>query len=117
MARRIKACCILVSNEAKRLLSVAGTGVGRHKGTGRFKTFYGANPSAPGEPPHKQTGTLRARVTYDVLASLVGRVGTSLLYGRWLELGTRKMAARPWLRVALGNCRARILAILSKPMK
>ncbi len=117
MARRVRACCILVSNEAKKLVSVAGTGVGRHKSSGKFKTLYGANPSATGEPPHKQTGRLRGSITHEVLPNLVGRVGTNLLYGRIQELGSRKQKARPWLRPALRNCMEKIKAILGAPMK
>ena len=77
---------------------------------------YGANPSKPGEPPHKQRGRLLGSVAWEV-AGLVGRAGTNLLYGRWLEIGTRNMAARPWLRRALAECRDQIRAILSAPMK
>jgi HK97 gp10 family phage protein len=112
IARRIKACCIIVANRAKVLLSVAGTGK-----EGRKRT-YGTNPSAPGEPPRKQFGHLRRSVTYETAADgKSGRVGTNLPYGRWLELGTRLMKARPWLRRALGECEARVKAILTAPMK
>lgn len=80
--------------------------------------IYGANPSSPGEPPHKQYGHLRRSVATEVdSATLVGRVGTNLNYGRWLELGTRLMAARPWLRRALRENQARIKSILAEPMK
>lgn len=98
MKRRIFAACTLVLNRARELLSVAGP-----------------EPSSPGEPPHKQTGHLRRSVAREVV-DLVGRVGTNLKYGRWLELGTRMMAARPWLRRALDECRDQVKAILSKPM-
>jgi hypothetical protein len=82
------------------------------------KRIYGANPSAPGEPPHKQLGHLRRSVTYEVdAAASTGRVGTNLLYGLWLELGTRLMAARPWLRRALAECQDACLKILSAPMQ
>jgi phage gpG-like protein len=73
--------------------------------------IHGATRSGPGEPPYKQTGRLRAGVTHEVLdesAKITARVGTNLPYGRHLELGTRKMAARPWLRRALDECRAEI---------
>jgi phage gpG-like protein len=78
--------------------------------------IYGANPSAPGEPPRKQTGRLRASVTYEVEeASLTARVGTNVEYGKYLELGTKKgIAPRPWLRRALAECRAKIDSILAQ---
>lgn len=114
MIRRLVACALLLVAHAKRLVSTAGTGVGRGKG-GKFRRKYGSNPSAPGEPPHKQTGRLRASITWEQSGRAV-RVGTNLLYGLWLELGTATMAARPWLRRALAECADRIRAILSKPM-
>jgi len=110
MERRLTACAIVVSGHAKKLISVAGTGAGPGQ-----KRRYGSDPSKPGEPPRKQTGHLRRSVAWE-RAGLVARVGTNVRYGRWLELGTRKMAARPWLRRALAECQAQIQAILSKPM-
>lgn len=127
MARRVDAACNLVEVEAKLSLNVAGTG--KHAKTfkyrdkeGNIKTkrkgsrIYGSSPSAPGEPPHKQLGHLRRSVTREVV-ELVGRVGTNLNYGRWLELGTRLMKARPWLRRALRQKQDAAQAILSAPMK
>ncbi len=120
MVRRINAACVLVLNHARELLSVPGTGVlvkGRivPKRAGmKGKTIYGAFPSAPGEPPRKQHGRLRQSVARE-LVGLVGRVGTNLLYGRWLELGTRTIAARPWLRRALAEKQHDIDALMRRP--
>jgi hypothetical protein len=124
--RRIAACCCLVEARAKELLSAEGTGsrvatVKVRRKDGSTKTLrkkslvYGFSPSAPGEPPHLQTGRLRASVAHAV-EGLVGRVGTNLDYGRWLELGTRLCAARPWLRRALVECMPQIHAIMTAPM-
>jgi phage gpG-like protein len=113
MKRRLTACAILLAGYAKRLVSTAGTGTaGKGK---KKKRVYGAKPSAPGDPPAKQTGRLRASITWE-LSGRTARVGTNLLYGRFLELGTRLMAARPWLRRSLAECADRIRAILSKPL-
>lgn len=109
--RRLHRCAILVWNRWKELINVDGTGVGP---SGRL--IYGADPSKPGEPPHKQRGRLLASAAFEVVG-LVARVGTNLLYGRILELGGRNVAARPSLRVALRECRDQIRAILSAPMK
>ena len=73
-------------------------------------------PSAPGEYPHKDTGQLRRFVGYEV-NGLVARVGTNVEYGKWLELGTSKMAARPWLLRSVFALRARIRTILGKEIK
>lgn len=115
MDRRLHACAIHVSSFAKRLVSTAGTGKQRDEKTGRYKRTYGTAPSAPGDAPHKQTGRLRASITWE-FAGKIARVGTNVLYGRWLELGTKKMAARPWLRRSLNACVAFIRTRLSKPM-
>jgi len=121
MARRIRVCCILVWNHAKVLVNTEGTGVsgGYKTATKRVRKgglIYGANPSRPGEPPHKQRGRLLASIAWEV-AGLIGRVGTNVDYGRFLELGTRKMAARPWLRRALAEKTPECLAILRAPMR
>lgn len=55
-------------------------------------------PSAPGEPPRLRSGALADSVTiWPVPDRPAAEVGSDLAYGRHLELGTRRMAARPWL--------------------
>ena len=79
--------------------------------------IIGLDPSRPGEPPHKITGQLQNSIGQRVdrtATGIVGVVGTSLKKGRWLELGTSMMAARPYLRVTLVENRRRILGILTK---
>ena len=107
-----------VQRRAKELLSIAGTAVRSQTSRGGRKgsRIYNANPSAPGEPPHKQTGRLRASVTHEVdPATLQARVGTNIPYGRFLETGTKRgIAPRPWLRRALAECAAKINALLAQ---
>ncbi len=77
--------------------------------------------SKPGEPPAIQTGTLRRAMTYEVgkdIQGPVARVGPmstlgekSLKYARFLEFGTRKMRARPFLRPAFAR-KARDIALI-----
>jgi hypothetical protein len=100
---------IEVSRRAKELLSVAGSG--RVKGRSGGPAVH----SAPGEPPYKQTGRLRASVTYEVDEStLEARAGTNVEYGRYLELGTKRgIAPRPWLRRALAEMQDRVNALLA----
>jgi phage gpG-like protein len=70
--------------------------------------------SQPGEFPRKQTGRLRATITYEVDTDLmVARVGTNLKYGKFLELGTRRMAPRPYLRKTLMAEQATIARLLA----
>jgi phage gpG-like protein len=108
-----------VERRAKELLSVPGTaqatGLGRRKKGSRI---YGAARSAPGEPPRKQTGRLRASVTSEVdEGALEARVGTNVPYGKFLELGTAGrtfgILPRPWLRRALAEVQGQIMQILS----
>lgn len=99
--------------------------------TKKKKTYWS---SPPGEPPHVDTGRLRASITWaisegaqqgDALRTKaqsgdqVGRpdreakriiavIGTNVKYARSLEFGTRHMKARPFLRPALEKARAKI---------
>lgn len=56
--------------------------------------------SAPGQAPATDTGTLASSVKAQS-NSKGGTVGSSLNYAFFLEYGTMKMDARPWLRPAL----------------
>lgn len=75
----------------------------------------GMSPSQPGEYPKKVTGHLRMNVQSEMDdRTATARVGTNVKYGKYLELGTRKMARRPWLSKALLGARTRIIAMLRK---
>lgn len=121
---RVAAGVRVVLGRARKLISVEGTTVlyttikhgknaGKQRQSGRI---YNTNPSKPGDPPHKQTGHLRRSVAAEV-EGVVGRVGTNLNYGRWLEFGTARMAARPWLRRAFNEVIPQIRALMNRPMK
>jgi phage gpG-like protein len=120
--RSLEAAAIVVENKAKELVSVAGTGMAvkgggivPHTG-GRGKHIHGAFPSSPGEPPRKQTGHLRRSITHEVdRSNLVARIGTNVVYGRYLELGCRNLLPRPWLRRAFAESAPVVRRILSRP--
>ncbi len=81
-------------------------------GTGRTYTA-----SSPGEPPAQVTGRLRQSIKTAVGGEgkeVVGIVGTDLDYGKYVEFGTRKMAARPWLRASFEKAIPRIKQILGE---
>lgn len=67
--------------------------------------------SRPGSPPGVRTGSLRRSFTTRPAKRLGSRVvlalGTNTKYARPLEYGTRKMAARPFMRPALSDPAAR----------
>lgn len=68
--------------------------------TGRVYTKKNPNrvhqASAAGQAPATDTGRLLGSVQM-ILGDMSGQVGTNVAYGPMLELGTSKMAARPWL--------------------
>lgn len=72
---------------------------------GGGRTYQKYNPrrthtaSAAGGYPATDTGRLASsvRVILPTATSLSGEVGTAVKYGAWLEFGTSRMAARPWL--------------------
>jgi len=137
VAARLERAARHVHNRVKEKLNLSGVGgaayahnrqeiVGQTKdgkllfATVHYKKrqrIYGFVRSQPGEPPRKQYGTLRRGVTYEVdkgmLVARVGLYGPALAYAKFLELGTRKMKARPYLRQTLFEESGNIEAILA----
>ena len=73
---------------------IRGTGINRR----------GLDPSNPGDPPKRVSGQLVRSIANETEGrghETVGRVGTSLPYGRMLEEGTIDMSSRPYLRPTL----------------
>lgn len=72
--------------------------------------------SSPGDPPHHRSGDLRRSVFDRVTESRPGRfegtVGVRAEHGIHLEFGTRRMAARPFLRPALDEFRPRYQGVM-----
>ncbi len=65
--------------------------------------------------PYK-TGTLRNSITKKV-GNEYAIVGTNLDYAIYVEYGTAKMSARPFMRPALDNNRNRIVKIFKKNIR
>jgi len=76
----------------------------------------GANgPSAPGEPPRRDTGRLRDSIFARLLGDgLTAQVGTGLDYGGHLEFGTRRISARPWLQPVFTRMKPRLKARIAR---
>ena len=66
--------------------------------------------SAPKEYPMSDTGRLANSVAINPASpsNLSGQVGTNLVYGRYLEFGTSRMAPRPWLTPSFEQARVKV---------
>lgn len=78
--------------------------------------------SAPGEFPKSDSGQLVASLYFRVAADkLSAFFGTKLSYGRYLEYGTSRMPARPWLAPTLKanaeNARRRVMEAVSEAIR
>lgn len=107
---------LVVESDVKTHFAKAGTG---HR--------YGKHvASRPGRPPAIDTGILRASMMSDVQKQglgIIGRVGPDIEYiaakspgpgveyGFYLEVGTKNMQPRPFLRPALVRCRKKVIRI------
>jgi hypothetical protein len=127
-AQRMLGAVILVKNATVetltgqrhgRMYKVPTTGRGRI-GEGRSKAGTGVwyRASAPGEAPAVRLDALRGSVDYKVHGegkTIMGDVGTRLPYGKYLEYGTLRMSARPWLRKTFEACTEQIVALWRRP--
>lgn len=100
VAKDLEKRAIRVRTEAVRLVHQPGRG----------RTYRLTNPrrvhraSAPGQPFATDLGTAAASIGHAMgrdARGIYAQVGSGLKKFRWLELGTRRMAARPSLRRAL----------------
>lgn len=66
-------------------------------------------PSAPGEPPNEDTGTLRRNITVTQVGPLHVRIASNAPYSAFLEYGTSRMAARPFMGPAARASRKEIV--------
>jgi len=66
--------------------------------------------SAPGQYPASDTGRLASNVRFELPSggSMTGRVGTNIQYGAYLEFGTSRMEARPWLLPSFEKAKANV---------
>lgn len=67
-------------------------------------------PSKPGEPPNEDTGFLRININVTQRAPLRVRISADAPYSGFLEFGTSRMEARPFMRPALAKVKDEIIA-------
>lgn len=78
---------------------------------------YNHIASKEGAAPNTDTGALVNSVQVDIAGSGIRKgvvVGSRLPYAAWLEFGTSKMAARPWLWPSLEQNRSAIRKLIGK---
>lgn len=74
--------------------------------------------SAPGEAPAIDTGELAQSINIKVSDDGgTGEVGTDKKHGLYMEYGTSRVAARPWLKPAFESSLDKIKEIFTAPME
>jgi HK97 gp10 family phage protein len=120
----MKKAAFVVESYVKKHFTKAGMG----RLSKRGKKYHRA--STAGQPPAIDTGILRASIMSDVTTkalNVIGKVGpdvqhiaakaptgTDVNYGLYLELGTAKMAKRPFLRPALAMTNRKVKRIFQQ---
>lgn len=109
----LNAAGLIVQNAARRaVLDGPKTGTIYNP---RGKVVHQA--SAPGEAPASDTGRLVNSIVMRVdEGDLIALITAGTEYAPYLEFGTRKMAARPFLNPALTNNRPRIIQLMRSIM-
>lgn len=103
----VKAGLVFISDARKGL----NTGQPYRKYSGG-KYYRGLNPSAPGAMPHKLTGQLMRSMAFEQ-DGMTLYLGSNLAgYPAFLETGTGRMAARPWLSLTWDRIGNRVLDIV-----
>lgn len=87
--------------------------------TGKVYRINGRNhrASAPGEAPANLTGTLRRSIDFEVRGSMNMTFGANAPYAKYLEDGTEKMKARPYLLPAIYQEQKNMLANFERYIK
>jgi HK97 gp10 family phage protein len=113
MLNKMQKAVMVVRNETVQTLSGGRSGRTYYV-PGTHKKY---TASAPGEAPASATGHLRQNVKTEVETnseSVIGYVGTEDDYGAILEMGTRHILPRPWLRPSFEKAEERVKEILGE---
>lgn len=108
----------LIANiPAKRIRSRRTRATAGGKAGSQYTRFV---PSKPGQPPALRTGFGRRNIDMEVRDNgLKVRIGvrTAAKYMSYLEVGTKRVRPRPWLRPAFDQTRAAIEVILKAGLR
>ena len=124
-ARAMEKAAYMVEKDVKVSLSKPGTGhtevrYGGRTGKGNVSKRT-VRVSAPGKPPALDLGILRASIQHKVIKKLLAVDGfilsSGVKYAVPLELGSYKMAPRPFLRPAVRRNRRKINKIFTDANK
>jgi phage gpG-like protein len=89
---RIKRTKRTLNDSASELVRAMG-----HETERYIKQSFGSSPSPAGGPPGVDTGTLRASIHVEMTDALTALVSDGVAYGVYLEFGTTRMPARPFM--------------------
>lgn len=72
---------------------------------------FGVSPSAPGDPPGVDTGTLRESMGWEMTGRFSAAIYDGVLYGIFQEEGTEHIAPRPFINPVFEDWRQRQFAL------
>lgn len=107
MGRKLDQAAELLRSQVVRALRKNQSTSGRGKSLATHR-------SKPGEIPYVDSGHLSKSIFWRRSGKLTRQVGTPVLYGLFLQIGTRFMKPRPWLDVILKQNQSKIKAILTR---
>lgn len=67
------------------------------EGMSDVQRSFSTSPSAPGDTPGVDTGALKNSINVKPVAPFVQSINTGVDYDAYLEFGTSRMAARPYM--------------------
>jgi HK97 gp10 family phage protein len=105
----LRAMAAGVVGEMKRLMSLPKSGRAYRRGR---RAIHVA--SAPGEAPAIDTGNLAGSINFGMQSPTMAEVTVNAEYAAYLEFGTIRMAARPYVEPALEKVRDQFRGILGQ---
>ena len=118
VAAGLTAGAMELASEMRRNMGSEGGGVIGKGGKSGKRNIYAAAP--PGHFPGIRTGQLRRSIMHtdatakDLTASAGSASGKQDRYGLWLEYGTSKMAARPWILRSFNRAKDKVFDRMAK---